>query len=240
MGAHKPEVIMKKYPGTVLVAGATGRTGRWIVQRLASYGIDYRLFVRSESKAMELFGAEAAGRLAVGTIEEPCELERAVTGCSAVISAIGAYVTDPEAPPPSVIDRDGMKAFARIGRECGVRHFIQVTSLAVTRPEHPMNRYGGVLNMKLQGEQAIRAAFSGQGASHTILRPGGLQDGEPFGNSLQFGTGDTIMGVINRSDVAECAVISLWHPKAECRTFELVNAAPGIQDSLEPFFDQLP
>lgn len=224
----------------VLVAGATGRTGVWVVRRLQAYGIDYRLFVRSESKAIACFGPLPPERLVVGSIESPADLENAVAGCSAVISAIGAYVTDPDAPPPSVIDRDGMSTFAKVARENGVRQFIQITSLAVTRPEHPMNRYGGVLNMKLQGEAAIRSAFSDTGGSHTILRPGGLQDGEPFQNRLQFGTGDTLMGVINRSDLAECAVISLWHPKAVNRTFELINGEPGVQTGLEPFFGQLP
>lgn len=226
--------------GTVLVAGATGRTGSWIVRRLQAYGIDYRLFVRSASKAVDLFGPECLDRLVVGSIEYPSELEQALVGCKAVISSIGAYVSDPDAPPPSVIDRDGMASFAETARRCGIGRFIQITSLAVTRPEHPMNRYGRVLDMKLQGENAIRSAFAGKGSSYTILRPGGLQDGEPFRNSLQFGTGDTIMGVINRSDLAECAVISLWHPKAANTTFELINGEPGVQTTLEPFFGQLP
>jgi uncharacterized protein YbjT (DUF2867 family) len=231
---------MKSFEGMVLVAGATGRTGQWIVRRLQARGVDYRLFVRSGSKAVEMFGPECVDRLVVGSIENTAEIEAAVSNCRAVISAIGAYVTVPDAPPPSVIDRDGMKALATLARKAGVEKFIQVTSLAVTRPEHPMNRYGGVLNMKLQGENAIRARYSEPGFSYTILRPGGLQDGEPFQHRLQFGTGDTLTGVIDRSDVAEAAVISLWHPKAVNRTFELIRSDEiAVQSSLEPFFDQL-
>jgi len=230
---------MKSFEGVVLVAGATGRTGQWIVRRLQSHGIDFRLFVRSGSKAFETFGPECVDRLAVGSIEHPLDIEAAVSGCRAVISAIGAYVTDPGAPPPSVIDRDGMSAFASAARKSGVQRFIQVSSLAVTRPEHPLNKYGSVLSMKLEGENAIRSAYADPGFSYTILRPGGLLDGAPFRHRLQFGTGDTLTGTIDRSDVAEAAVVSLWHPKAVNRTFELIRCEEAAQPSLEPFFDQL-
>jgi uncharacterized protein YbjT (DUF2867 family) len=232
---------MKLYGGTVLVAGATGRTGQWIVRRLQAHGVDCRLFVRSGQKALELFGPESVDSLAIGSIENPDEIEAAVKGCRAVISAIGAYVTDPDAPPPSTIERDGMKLLASLARKSGVEKFVQVTSLAVTRPEHPLNKYGDVLTMKLLGENAIRSIYSEAGFSYTILRPGGLLDGPPFRHRLLFDKGDTITGTIDRSDVAEAAVISLWHPKAINQTFELIKAddAEVPQSSLEPFFDQL-
>ncbi|NTU68198.1 MAG: SDR family oxidoreductase [Chlorobiaceae bacterium] len=228
-----------QFEGIVLVAGATGRTGQWIVRRLQAHGIEHRLFVRSKAKAIEMFGPAYTDRVVTGSIETPLEIEAAVTGCNAVISAIGAYVTEPDAPPPSVIDRDGMKSLATIAKNCGVRKFIQVTSLAVTKPEHPMNKYGGVLTMKLQGENAIRSTYAESGFSHTIIRPGGLQDGEPLQHLLEFGTGDTIIGVVDRSDVAEAAVVSLWHPKAVNRTFELIRGEAACQANLDPFFEQL-
>jgi uncharacterized protein YbjT (DUF2867 family) len=230
---------MKRFEGIVLVAGATGRTGQWIVRRLQAHGIEFRLFVRSGARAIELFGPECIDSLVIGSIENPAEIEAAVNGCAAVISAIGAYVTDPDAPPPSVIDRDGMKRFAAIALRQGVRRFIQVSSLAVTRPEHPLNRYGDVLNMKLLGENAIREIYDRPGFSYTILRPGGLLDGEPLRHLLRFGTGDTLTGAIDRSDVAEAAVLSLWHPKAVNRTFELIREEEAEHPSFDLFFRQL-
>lgn len=231
---------MNAFEGIVLVAGATGRTGQQIVRRLVAHGIDYRLFVRSGSKAIEAFGPECVDRLVIGSIENPAEVEAAVKGCSAVISAVGAYVADADAPPPSVIDRDGMSFLATIARRAGVARFIQISSLAVTRPEHPMNRYKEVLSMKLLGENAIRSIYTEPGFTHTIIRPGGLLDGEPLQHRLQFGTGDTITGVVDRSDVAEVAVLSLAHPKAVNATFELIRGEMAPQLSLDPFFSSLP
>ena len=98
-----------------------------------------------------------------------------------------------------------------------------------------------MLKKKLLGENAIRSIYAEPGFSYTILRPGGLLDGPPFRHNLLFDKGDTVTGTIDRSDVAEAAVISLWHPKAINQTFELIKAddAEVPQSSLEPFFEQL-
>ena len=230
---------MKPFEGTVLVAGATGRTGQWIVRSLQARNLNYRLFVRSGTKAIELFGPEVIDRLIIGSIENDREVDAAVRHCTGVISAIGSYVTDPEAPTPAVIDRDGLIRLATAARRHGVKKIVVVSSLSVTKPEHPLNKYGQVLTMKLEGENVVRELFSEPGLSYTVLRPGGLLDGPPLQHVLKFDTGDRITGAINRSDVAEVAVLSLTHPKAHNLTFELIGTADAPQNSLEPFFDQL-
>jgi uncharacterized protein YbjT (DUF2867 family) len=230
---------MNQFEGTILVAGATGRTGQWIVKALMARKLDYRLFVRSGAKAIELFGPEVIDRLVIGTIESDREVEAAVQNCTGVISAIGSYVTDPEAPPPSAIDRDGLIRLATAARRHGVKKFIVVSSLSVTNPDHPLNKYGRVLTMKLEGENAVRELFSEPGLSFTILRPGGLLDGPPLQHQLQFDTGDRITGAIDRSDVAEAAILSLTLPKAHNQTFELIRTTEASQSSLEPFFEEL-
>ncbi len=232
---------MKPFEGAVLVAGATGRTGRLIVERLQAHGIDFRLFVRSGEKAIEMFGPEIVDRLVIGSVLSDKEVEAAVKNIDAIICAIGGEVTNPEAPPPSAIDRDGVIRLATTAKAAGVTNFVLVSSLAVTRPEHPLNKYGRVLDMKLLGEEGMRELYGEAGFRYTVLRPGGLLDGPPFMHKLKFDKGDRITGTIDRSDVAETAVISLWHPKAMNQTFELIKASDEkvVQDSFEPFFKAL-
>ena len=231
---------MALFEGTVLVAGATGRTGKWIVERLGKHGITTRLFVRSPQKAVELFGPEIEGSLAVGSLENRDDIRAALHGIDAVICAVGGNVRDPEAPPPSAIDRDGIIRLAGIAREMEIKTFILVSSLAVTRPDHPLNRYGKVLSMKLEAENAVRELFSGPGYSFTIIRPGGLLDGPPFMHELIFDTGDRIeTGAIQRSDVAEIAVLSLFAPEAHNLTFELIQGKETPLSSLQPYFTQV-
>jgi uncharacterized protein YbjT (DUF2867 family) len=228
---------MISFNGTVLVVGATGRTGQWVVKRLQSYHIDYHLFVRSGEKALELFGPEIMDKLTIGSIEHPEEIKAALNHADAVICTIGGKVTDPEAPPPSAIDRDGIKSLANLAKKHGIKHFILVSSLAVTKPDHPLNKYGQVLTMKLEGENEVRRLYREAGYSYTILRPGGLIDGPPLMHTLIFDTGDRIAtGVIDRSDVAEAAVISLFTPAAHNLTFELIQSEAVPQSSLTPFF----
>ncbi|MFZ4524162.1 MAG: SDR family oxidoreductase [Chlorobium sp.] len=228
---------MKSFNGTVLVAGATGRTGEWIVKRLQSHHIDYHLFVRSGAKALELFGPEIIDKLTIGTLEHPEEIKAALCHADAVICAIGGNATDPASPPPSAIDRDGIIRLATLSKERGVKHFILISSLAVTKADHPLNKYGQVLIMKLEGENEVRRLYSEPGYSCTILRPGGLLDGPPLMHSMIFDTGDRIeTGVIQRSDVAEAAVLSLFIPQAHNLTFELIQAEETPQSSLSHFF----
>lgn len=228
---------MNSFNGTVLVVGATGRTGAWVVKRLLFHKIDFHLFVRSGPKALDLFGPEVIDKLTIGSIEHPEEIKAAIQHADAVICALGGNVTDPASPPPSAIDRDGVKKLAMIARENGVRKFILVSSLSVTKPDHPLNKYGQVLTMKLEGENEVRRLFSAPGYSYTILRPGGLIDGQPMKHTLLFDTGDKITtGVIDRSDVAEVAVISLFTPEAHNLTFELIQSEEAPQTSLTPYF----
>ena len=230
-----------RYSGTVLVAGATGRTGQWVVKRLKHYGIDYRLFVRSGEKALEMFGAEVVDRLTIGNIEREGDIDAAVKNADAVICAVGGNVMDPESPPPSSIDRDGVVRFASRSKKQGVKKFILVSSLAVTKPDHPLNKYGNVLTMKLEAENEVRRLYGEKGISYTILRPGGLIDEEgALRHTMLFDTGDRIeTGTINRSDVAEAAVEALWIPDAQNLTFELIQQEAAPQTSFERYFRQI-
>jgi len=225
------------YKGKVLVAGATGRTGSWVVRRLLHYGVHVRVLSRSEEKARELFGEGV--EIAVGKIQDKDDVARAVEGCHAVISALGSSSISGDSSPAEV-DRDGAIRLIDEAAKAGASHFAMVSSIAVTKWFHPLNLFGGVLTMKLAAEDHLRKVFGQEGRSYTIIRPGGLKDGEPLQHRLKVDQGDRIWnGWINRSDVAELAVLSLWVAKAGKRTFEVVSEVPEPQQSLEGCYEQL-
>jgi len=212
------------YSGKVLVTGATGKTGRWVVARLQHYGIPVKVLVRSAEKAADLGNVEVIQ----GRIQSDSDVARAVEGCSAVISALGSSELFGEASPAEV-DRDGVIRLAEQARQAGVKHFGLVSSMAVTRWYHPLNLFGGVLSRKFEGEEKVRALFDGEGRSFTIVRPGGLRDGEPLQHELHVEQGDRMWsGWINRADVAELLVLSLWTPEAAGKTFEVVNKSEEV------------
>jgi nucleoside-diphosphate-sugar epimerase len=223
-----------KFNGTVLVAGATGRTGLWVVRRLLHYGIKTKTFSRSAAKLSEFKNLEVW----LGKIQNSSAVTAAVQGCDAVISALGATELIGDASPAQV-DGDGVIRLVDAAADAGVKKFILISSIAVTKPFHPLNLFGGVLSQKLRAENHIRKIFSENGRTYTIIRPGGLKDGDPFKFKLQFDKGDKITGLIDRSDVGEIAALSLWIPKATNQTFEVIRTVAEDQKTLEPYFNSL-
>lgn len=226
------------YSGKVLVAGATGKTGQWVVRRLLYYGISVRVFSRQGDKALALFGQSV--EIVTGKIQSSIDVARAVKGCDAVISALGSSSYSGESSPASV-DRDGVKRLVDEAAKAGVKHFGLVSSLAVTRWYHPLNLFAGVLLKKWEAEEHVRKVFSQDPHSYTVVRPGGLKDGEPLCHKLRVDSGDRLWsGWINRSDVAELLVLSLWVEQAKNKTFEVVNDIEQEQSTLAQYYDQLP
>jgi len=223
------------FQGKVLVAGATGRTGLWVVRRLLHYGISLRAFARRADKLAEFNNIEVE----LGHIQNPDAVRRCVRTCNAVICALGATApigTD----SPVQVDGDGTIRLIDAAADSGVQHFVLISSIAATKPFHPLNLFGGVLSQKRRAECHLEKVFSTEGRTFAIIRPGGLKDGEPFRHKLQLDVGDKISGVIDRSDVAELAVLSLWHPKAKNNTFEAIRLNEEAQTSLSPYLDTLP
>lgn len=226
-----------KYNGKVLVAGATGRTGRWVVSRLKHYGVPVKVLVRSAEKAKAFGDVDAI----VGKIQNDEDVAKAVAGCSAVISALGSREVFGEASPGEV-DRDGVIRLVDQAAKAGVKHFGLVSSMAVTKWYHPLNLFAGILTKKFEAEEHLREVFGKEGRSYTIVRPGGLKDGEPLQHDLHVDQGDRMWnGWINRSDVAELLVASLWTEKAKNKTFEAINEGEGEhrQDGLDKYYDRL-
>lgn len=228
----------KMYNGKVLVVGATGKCGQWVVKRLLHYGVSVRVFSREHDKAFRLFGEHV--EIFTGKIQSVSDIALAVKGCDAVISALGSSSYSGESSPADV-DRDGVKRLVDEASKAGVSHFGLVSSLAVTRWYHPLNLFAGVLLKKWEAEEHLRSVFSRPGLSYTIVRPGGLKDGEPLHHKLHVDTGDRLWsGWINRSDVAELLVVALWVERAKNKTFEVVNDIEEEQSGLEQYYDLLP
>lgn len=227
----------RKYNGRVLVAGATGKTGQWVVKRLLGYAIPVRVFSREKEKALQLFGDSV--EIVTGRIQSAADIAGAVKGCDAVISALGSNSYSGESSPGDV-DRDGVIRLVDEAAKAGVKHFGLVSSLAVTKWYHPLNLFAGVLLKKWEAEEHVRDVFSKEKRSYTIVRPGGLKDGEPLQHRLHVDIGDRLWnGSVNRSDVAELLVVSLWLEKAKNKTFEVINDIEEEQSELEHCYDQL-
>lgn len=199
----------------ILVAGGTGRTGQIIVRKLIKKGICPHLIVRDSTKVDSLFGEDVTWHLGdVRTLETLLE---PMQGIEAVISAIGTS-TPVGGNCPKRVDFEGVANLIKAAQLSSVKRFILISSIAVTHPEHPLNRFGRILDWKRMSEEALRQS----GLDYAIIRPGGLTDMPGGCQTLLFGQGDHILGTLSRADLAEICLQALQHPVSARVTFEAV------------------
>lgn len=209
----------------VLVAGATGGTGRALVRDLGAQGYSVRALVRDEDKARTVLGDEI--EYALGDVREIDTLVAAMDGVAFVISAIGSSRSDPSNNPEAV-DYGGVKNLADAAAAAGVRQFVLVSSSGVTDEDHFLNKaFDNILIWKFKGEEALRAS----GVPYTIVRPGGLVNTPGGEFSVVFAQGDTTGGRISRQDVALICIAALQEKSAINKTFETYSSEePGQND----------
>ena len=209
-----------------LVAGATGGVGQQIVSKLLRRHEHVRALVRDFNKARALLGENL--ELVEGDARRIDSTNEAVQGVQVVICALGARPGS-EHNTPEQVDYEAVQNLVMAAKTAGVQRFVLVSSLAVTRPDHPLNQYGRVLDWKLKGEEALRSS----GLVYTIVRPGGLTD-EPGGTAgLKLDQGDRISGRICRADVAEVVLQALARDSARNVTLEVVSGEGQPPESPE-------
>lgn len=204
--------------GLVLVAGATGGTGRALVKGLGDQGYQVRAFVRDEKKARVVLGDDIG--YAVGDVREIDSISAALDDVDYIISAIGSSPSD-KSNNPEAVDYGGTKNLADAAAGTGVKQMVLVSSSGATQEDHFLNKaFDNVLIWKFKGEEALRAS----GVPYTVVRPGGLVN-RPGGEfTVVFAQGDTTTGIISREDVALICIAALQNPAALNKTFETFSS----------------
>jgi uncharacterized protein YbjT (DUF2867 family) len=208
--------------GLVVVAGATGRTGRLVVKNLIAEGYEVRAMVRSLEKGKQVFGEDIA--MVQADVTEPSTLPPLLAGADFVISSIG--VSGKGEARPEDVDYGGSVALIDASKSARIKKFIMVTSGGVTWWTHPINWFsGGVLKWKRKAELYLRAS----GLTHVIVRPnGGLTDKPGNLKKIIFTQNDGFPSSISRDDVAIVCVEALVHKEANNKTFEVRNGGDGL------------
>lgn len=211
------------------VAGATGETGRRIVQALVERQIPVRALVRDLEKARAMLPAEA--ELVVGDVLSLGSLREAIADCTVILSATGAAPSfDPTGPYK--VDYEGTKNLVDVGKEKGIQQFVMVSSLCTSRFFHPLNLFWLILVWKKQAEEYLQKS----GVTYTIVRPGGLKNEDNSDQIVMSGEDTLFEGSIPRTKVAEVCVAALLQPSAQNKVVEIV-AKPDIPvQSLEALF----
>ncbi len=157
--------------GRVLVAGATGRTGRLVVSNLLEQGYPVRALVRDMERGHEILGDGV--EYAEGDVRDIDSLRAAMQGVASLIITIRSSRKDDPDTGPEFVDYCGVKNLAQAAADTSVQQVVLMSSAGVTHEDHVLNQmFDNLLIWKLRGEDALRAS----GVDYTIVRPGGLME----------------------------------------------------------------
>jgi uncharacterized protein YbjT (DUF2867 family) len=179
----------------LVVLGATGRTGRLVVEQALAAGHTVTALVRSPEK---LTAANPNLRVVIGEATDKSALARALEGADAVISTLGGSGS---------LIADSTAAIVAAGRQTGVSRVVVLSSWLVERDRmDALTRLltgiamGTVIKDKSAGEQALRRSD----LDWTIVYATMLTDGPASGSAAPVPDG-VRLGMsqkIARTDVA--------------------------------------
>jgi uncharacterized protein YbjT (DUF2867 family) len=211
------------------VAGATGETGRRIVQALVGRQIPVRALVRDLAKAEGMFPAEV--ELVVGDVLKLESLRGAIADCTVILSATGAAPSfDPTGPYK--VDYEGTKNLVDLAKEKNIQHFVMVSSLCTSQLFHPLNLFWLILVWKKQAEEYLQKS----GVPYTIVRPGGLKNEDNSDGIVMAGADQLFDGSIPRTKVAQVCVEALSQSAARNKVVEIVAKPDAPAQPLETLF----
>lgn len=201
----------------IAVLGASGRTGRAVVDAAARHGAHVTAVVRRPGVV-----PPGAGLTEVVVLEPaaPGALDAALTGHDAVISALG-----PRGRGPTTVCTDLVASAIDSMTRTGVRRLLVVSAHAAaeSRDRSPYARtVWALVGDKMRDKESMEALVRASDLDWTVVRPPGLSDGPPrrryrTGADLRPGLTSTL----RRADLADFLV-------REARAGEHVRRAVGI------------
>jgi len=238
----------------IAVTGATGKTGKLVVEELLNRNVQVVGLVRNETKAAQLFG-DSSDMLEIRecNLADPEAIASALTGCDATVWCATGFsddVANEMAPtgtssPGQSIDVVGVPAVANAmlqdhgsqEEEQAYPKVVMLSSAGTTRPgwdEDKKERLKGCAEIPIVRlnpfgilglKEESERRLRETGVKYCIVRPCGLNDKWPEGARPVFSQGDVAVGRINRKDLAKILCDVLSLPESSNKTFEVIGLA---------------
>ncbi|SHN75241.1 SDR family oxidoreductase [Cryptosporangium aurantiacum] len=199
--------------GTILVTGATGKTGRRLIPLLVRRGTTVRAAVRAPAEAPP--GVEEVAF----DWADPSTYEAARKGATAIYLVYGD-------PGRAGDEAENVRALLDGAAEDGVRRVVLLSALGVDQaPDDDLLR-------------RVELAVESCGVPHTILRPGAFMqnfserhwmrivDGIRDRDEIDLPGGEGVVSWVSADDIAEVAAVTLTENGHEGKGYTLVGPEP--------------
>ena len=194
---------MESTPKTLALFGATGRTGRHLLQQALERGYNVRVLARDPGKL-----AVQSERLVVvrGNLKDAACVEEVITGADAVLSVLGPTSNE----PTFEISRGTADIMSTMKRQ-GVKRLIISAGAGVGDPGDTPKLFNKLINVALKAtarnvyEDMLKTVdqVRGSGLEWTVVRVPRLTDGPKTGQVRVGMVGQGTGANLSRADMAE-------------------------------------
>jgi uncharacterized protein YbjT (DUF2867 family) len=211
----------------VVIAGGHGQIALRLARLLADRGDQPVGLIRNPDHADDVRAAGAEPVVLDLESAAVADVTEVLQGADAVVFAAGAGPGSGAERKDSV-DRGASTLVADAAEAAGLRRFIQVSGMGLTRADDP--DMDEVFAAYLRAKAAAERDLAARDLDWTILRPGRLTNDPGVGTVTLGPTVD--YGQISRDDVAAVLVALLDHPETAGKTFELVDGETPVDQAL--------
>ena len=202
----------------ILIFGATGSTGRLLVQGAREWGHQVTAFVRDPSKL-----DRRDVHFIQGDVTDPESVRQAIAGKDAVISALGSRSRNRD---PDLVA--GMRNIVEAMQDCDAKRLIYMSSMGVGESRQQLGFLGRHVIAPLLLRNALldhgenESTISASDLQWTIVRPTQLTD-DPQG---EYRSGEGIKASDSSSAISRASVAHFMLDQLE--SDEFVGAKPNI------------
>ena len=202
----------------VLIAGATGRTGKKVVNLLRNSN-DYEPIAMIRNEGQKAQFADQGVETRIGDLEE--DIAHIAKNVDKVIFAAGSNGKKVHA-----VDQEGAKKLMDAGKRANISKFVMLSSMGAANPDQSsdMKEY---MQAKHNADEYLRASL----LSYSIVRPGSLTNDAGTGKIRAAGSLDN-SGSISRDDVAKTLVASLSNDIGRDTSFEIISGDTQIDEAV--------
>jgi len=210
---------------TVVVAGATGRVGRLVINEVLARGFKARaiLVPPFDSSDQPEFLEKNVERVE-GDLISVESLEKAVEGADYLISVIGSRKPFSKKENDK-IDNMGNQNLTRAAKAKGLKRVVIISSNGVGNSRWAISLMHKLsMTVILRAKERSEAFIQSFGMEYTLLRPGGYNEKELSGE-IVFGEGGGLSGLIGRGEIAKVCADAITNPAMKNRTLEVMDKA---------------